>query len=121
MKNQAFILPPNEIKKIRNKLKISQSELAEKVGVQTTTVGRWEVGERECKGEYAEKIKQLDPSFNKKIYNLNGKVTIEFSMKNFKAEVEENEEIIKSKQSQNIQKGIIFIGVNNININTKIE
>lgn len=53
-------MKPNEIKRIRKILGITQRELAERIGVTLNTVGRWECGARPCTGTAAMLLRHLE-------------------------------------------------------------
>jgi len=52
-------MSPQEIKKLRQALQITQQQLADKIGAQQHTVARWETGVNEPKGAYAMLLRQL--------------------------------------------------------------
>jgi DNA-binding transcriptional regulator YiaG len=52
-------MSPQEIKKLRKALQLTQQQLADKIGAQQHTVARWESGMNEPKGAYAMLLNQL--------------------------------------------------------------
>jgi DNA-binding transcriptional regulator YiaG len=52
-------MSPQEIKKLRQALQLTQQQLADKIGARQHTVARWETGANEPKGAYAMLLNQL--------------------------------------------------------------
>jgi DNA-binding transcriptional regulator YiaG len=52
-------MSPQEIKKLRHTLQLTQQQLADKIGARQHTVARWETGVNEPKGAYAMLLNQL--------------------------------------------------------------
>jgi len=50
---------PQEIRKLRQSLQLTQQQLADKIGARQHTVARWETGMNEPKGAYAMLLNQL--------------------------------------------------------------
>jgi type I restriction enzyme M protein len=50
---------PKRLKALRRRLKLTQKELGEKIGVHVVTVTRWETGAFEPSGLAVEKLDQL--------------------------------------------------------------
>jgi putative transcriptional regulator len=48
--SRRFVFQPDDVRKIRQKLKKSQSEFARMIGVSVATLQNWEQGRREPKG-----------------------------------------------------------------------
>lgn len=58
--------PPEFVLPLRAKLKITQAELAEKVGVSQPLVALWEAGHRSPSGPASILLKQLEKKLEKK-------------------------------------------------------
>jgi DNA-binding transcriptional regulator YiaG len=52
-------MSPQEIRKLRQALQLTQQQLADKIGARQHTVARWETGVNEPKGAYAMLLNQL--------------------------------------------------------------
>ena len=52
-------MSPQEIRKLRQALQLTQQQLADKIGARQHTVARWETGVNEPKGAYAMLLRQL--------------------------------------------------------------
>ena len=52
-------MSPQQIKKLRQDLQLTQQQLADKIGARQHTVARWETGMNEPKGAYAMLLRQL--------------------------------------------------------------
>lgn len=59
--NEPLPLPPQDVRRIRRALGITQAQFAKRVGVDPITVARWETGQRRCAGLYAESVRAQDP------------------------------------------------------------
>ena len=53
-------MTPEQIKRLRKQLQLTQRALAESLGITVTTVHRWEAGLYAPRPEFAEKIRQLE-------------------------------------------------------------
>ena len=56
-----LVLRPDEVRRIRRRLGITQAEFAMRLSVDPITVARWEIGQRKCAGVYALAVSRLDP------------------------------------------------------------
>jgi DNA-binding transcriptional regulator YiaG len=52
-------MSPQQIKRIREALNLTQQELADLIGAQQVTVARWETGVNEPKGAYLKALQEL--------------------------------------------------------------
>jgi DNA-binding transcriptional regulator YiaG len=52
-------MTPQEIRKLRKALQLTQQQLADKIGARQHTVARWETGMNEPKGAYAKLLREL--------------------------------------------------------------
>jgi DNA-binding transcriptional regulator YiaG len=52
-------MTPQQIRELRQALKLTQQQLADKIGARQHTVARWETGVNEPKGAYAMLLRQL--------------------------------------------------------------
>jgi DNA-binding transcriptional regulator YiaG len=59
-------MSPQEIKKLRQALQLTQQQLADKIGAQQHTVARWETGVNEPKGAYAMLLNQLSKKMKRR-------------------------------------------------------
>jgi DNA-binding transcriptional regulator YiaG len=59
-------MSPQEIKKLRHTLELTQQQLADKIGARQHTVARWETGVNEPKGAYAMLLNQLSEKVKKR-------------------------------------------------------
>jgi DNA-binding transcriptional regulator YiaG len=59
-------MSPEEIKKLRQALQLTQQQLANKIGARQHTVARWETGVNEPKGAYAMLLRQLSASVKRR-------------------------------------------------------
>jgi DNA-binding transcriptional regulator YiaG len=50
---------PQQIRRIRQSLKLTQKQLADRIGAQRHTVARWETAVNEPKGAYLKALKEL--------------------------------------------------------------
>jgi DNA-binding transcriptional regulator YiaG len=50
---------PQQIRRIRQSLKLTQKQLADRIGAQRHTVARWETGVNEPKGAYLKALNEL--------------------------------------------------------------
>ncbi len=50
---------PDQLKRIRARLKMTQAQLAATLGVRTETVGRWEIGSRRISEPTARLVKRI--------------------------------------------------------------
>jgi DNA-binding transcriptional regulator YiaG len=59
-------MSPKQIRAIRNSLKLTQQEVADRIGAQRHTVARWETGVNKPKGAYLKALNELAISVKKK-------------------------------------------------------
>lgn len=59
MDKKGYLLP-EDIRHVRRQLRLTQAQLAHRLGVSPVTVARWESGQRACQSGFASKIKQLE-------------------------------------------------------------
>jgi DNA-binding transcriptional regulator YiaG len=52
-------MKPEDIVKLRKRLKLTQENLANLIGAQRSTVARWELGENEPRGANLKALKEL--------------------------------------------------------------
>jgi DNA-binding transcriptional regulator YiaG len=52
-------MTPQQIRKLRQTLQLTQQQLADRIGARQHTVARWETGVNEPKGAYAMLLRQL--------------------------------------------------------------
>lgn len=77
-------MKPNEIKRIRNRLDMKQSEFAKHLGVATLTVSQWETGIREPSKlavkaiEMLMQLKLMEKQFKEKVAELFKKINSEY-------------------------------------------
>ena len=57
---------PRIIRKLRESLKLTQEKMAKKLGVDRTTIARWEVGLAKPRGLYLHALEQLEQGAKKK-------------------------------------------------------
>ncbi len=58
--SRTFAYPPIEVKRIRDKLKVSQSKFAEILGISVCTLQNWEQGRRQPRGAARTLLKVVD-------------------------------------------------------------
>lgn len=59
----------SEVRKIRTKLGLTQTELADRLGVTQAAVSMWEDGKRVCRGPAAKMLKALSDASKKNLAN----------------------------------------------------
>jgi DNA-binding transcriptional regulator YiaG len=59
-------MSPQEIRKLRQVLQLTQQQLADKIGARQHTVARWETGMNEPKGAYAMLLRQLSEKMRRR-------------------------------------------------------
>lgn len=59
-------MKPKDLKRIRQKLGLTQKELAERLGVTLVTVGRWEAGMRKISEPVAKLVKMIEADRRKR-------------------------------------------------------
>jgi DNA-binding transcriptional regulator YiaG len=59
-------MSPQQIRRIRQALKLTQKQLANRIGAQRHTVARWETGVNEPKGAYLKGLKELAAKLKRK-------------------------------------------------------
>ena len=52
---------PEDVRRVRRKLDLTQAQFAHRLDVDPVTVARWETGQRRCAGLYAFAVARLDP------------------------------------------------------------
>ena len=52
---------PEDVRRVRRKLDLTQAQFAHRLDVDPVTVARWETGQRRCAGLYALAVARLDP------------------------------------------------------------
>lgn len=56
-----LVLAPDQIRRIRRRLGLTQADFAARLSVDSITVARWEIGQRKCAGVYAIAVARIDP------------------------------------------------------------
>jgi DNA-binding transcriptional regulator YiaG len=59
-------MTPREILTLRKTLKMTQQQLADRIGAQRHTVARWELGENEPRGANLKALKELQETMKKR-------------------------------------------------------
>ena len=108
------VLTSEDVKKVREKLHLTQDELAKKIDVDKLTISRWETGERTCKGKYAERIKSLDQQWFKKEVKTKGKVAINIDFEDLENIVKNTVQDKNNEDEKIVIKEISIINVNNL-------
>ncbi len=68
-------MSPQEIKKLRHTLQLTQQQLADKIGARQHTVARWETGVNQPKGAYAMLLNQLNEKVKRRRSRKNPEVS----------------------------------------------
>jgi DNA-binding transcriptional regulator YiaG len=58
-------MSPKQIKNMRQKLKLTQQQLADRIGAQRATVARWEIGMNEPRGANLKALLELQKDAKK--------------------------------------------------------
>jgi DNA-binding transcriptional regulator YiaG len=58
-------MSPKRIHKLRRDLKMTQAQLAERIGAQRHTVARWELGQNKPRGANLKLLLELEKTINK--------------------------------------------------------
>jgi DNA-binding transcriptional regulator YiaG len=56
----------DEIIKLRDRLRMTQEQLAEKISAQRSTVARWEAGKHQPRGGYLKALRELQKKVKRK-------------------------------------------------------
>ena len=59
-------MTPDDVRKLRAALKMTQEQLAEAIGSERVTVARWETGKHEPRGGYLKTLRELQAKAKKK-------------------------------------------------------